>query len=377
MSSPLAIHKTSYSVLDFLEWQRRGTLDLQPYYQRRSVWNPKVKSLFIDSLIRGYPVPLIFMHNRLDIKTSQTIRQVVDGQQRLRTLLAYIDPDCIPNKDDRDDFRILRLHNKEHAGKAFADLPDDVQTGILQTSLSVNLLPTDIDNVTILEIFRRMNSTGVKLNDQEIRNGSYFGLFKTISYDLAYQYNQRWSEWGLFNTQEIAQMREVEFTSELLGALIRGVSGRTKSQIDGLYEEFEETFEEQDAIVSEFDSSMNYLAQIYDGRTISPLPGRFNSTTWFYPLFAISAGLLDSDSDPKNEIDGDLPPSQNSLAQVPDVESLSAALTLVDSMISHPNSAPEALRLSEEVRESLRRQTTHKASRLRRIRLIRSALEAS
>lgn len=45
------MEKTTYTIVDFLEWQRQRSLDLQPYYQRRSVWNPRVRSLLIDSLL--------------------------------------------------------------------------------------------------------------------------------------------------------------------------------------------------------------------------------------------------------------------------------------------------------------------------------------
>ncbi len=57
MSASLNVDKTTATIVDFLEWQRQGSLDLNPFYQRRSVWNPRVKSLLIDSLLKGYPVP--------------------------------------------------------------------------------------------------------------------------------------------------------------------------------------------------------------------------------------------------------------------------------------------------------------------------------
>ncbi|WP_028281067.1 hypothetical protein [Arthrobacter sp. H5] len=117
-------------------------------------------------------------------------------------------------------------------------LPDEAQQTILQTSLSVNVLPTDIPDVTILQIFQRMNTTGLRLKDQEVRNGSYFGEFKDASFALAYEQNQRWIEWGLFSRPDVAQMAEVEFTSDLVGALLRGVSGRSAAQITALYRDW-------------------------------------------------------------------------------------------------------------------------------------------
>lgn len=365
MAEPLLISKSSYTVVDFLEWYRQSTLDLRPFYQRRSVWNPKVKSLLIDSMIRGYPIPLIFLHSRLDVSRSETVRQVVDGQQRLRTILSFIDLDSFRDAEEWDDFRILRSHNSDYPDYRFRDLPPEVQSRILQTSLSVNVLPADIDDVTVLQIFQRMNTTGVKLTEQEVRNGTYFGEFKDVSYDLAYEQNQRWLDWGLFGQQEIAQMYEVEFTSDLLGALMRGVSGRSAPQITALYRDFDSDLPNRELVADQFRRSFETVAPVYDERTEISLPKRFRSTSWFYPIFAVVNGLSDQGSDPKNDLTAQLPPSRYQ-SQITDSNVLAAALVEVDRRISSKGALPD------ELAESLRRQTTHKASRLQRIRLIRS-----
>ncbi|MCK2028326.1 DUF262 domain-containing protein [Microbacterium galbinum] len=367
MTEPLQIMKTAFSVLDFLEWQRQRTLDLRPFYQRRAVWNPRVKSLLMDSILKGYPLPLIFLHRRLDIRTSQNVRQVVDGQQRLRTILSFVDPDCLADRDEWDDFRIQRTHNREYAGMSFADLPEHARTTILQTALSVNVLPSDIPDVTILQIFQRMNTTGLKLKDQEVRNGTFFGEFKDVAYSLAYEQNQRWVRWGLFDRQDIGQMAEVEFTSDLLGALMRGVSGKNTAQITKLYRENDEEFRDKDAVSADFRSIFDRLADVYEERLSVPLPDRFRSPAWFYPVFATVAGLPDDGADPRNDYTNALPPTTHA-SRLDDMRVLAEALVEVDRLISTRGSLPD------ELAEGLRRQTTHKASRLQRIRLLRSVM---
>lgn len=367
MTEPLQIMKTAFSVVDFLEWQRQGTLDLRPFYQRRAVWNPRVKSLLMDSILRGYPLPLIFLHRRLDITTSKNVRQVVDGQQRLRTILSFVDPDSLDDRDDWDDFRIQRTHNRDYAGMSFADLPDEAKTTILQTSLAVNVLPSDIPDVTILQMFQRMNTTGLKLKEQEVRNGTFFGEFKDVAYALAYEQNQRWIRWGLFDRQDIGQMAEVEFTSDLLGALIRGVSGRSAPQITRLYKDFDENFPQKDAVSADFRNAFDLLSGVYEERLGARLPDRFRSTAWFYPIFATVAGLSDEGSDPRNDYSQGLPPTPNA-RKLSDLRPLARALTEVDRLIATRGALPE------DLAEGLRRQTTHKASRLQRIRLLRSAI---
>ena len=97
------------------------------------------------------------------------------------------------------------------------------------------------------------------------------------------------------------------------------------------------------------------------------LPKRFRSTSWFYPVFAIICGLPDEGADPKNELQNGLPSSAKFDMKV-SLPRLAEALIEVDRRITTKGELPE------ELAESLRRQTTHKASRLQRIRLIRSVL---
>jgi hypothetical protein len=109
----LDIAPNTLPVSDFLAWQRDGSLNLKPDFQRRSVWKPGARSYFIDTIVRGLPVPLIFVRERLDLETQRTIRDVVDGQQRLRTLFAFIDEAALKDFDpDRDRFTVRRAHSR-------------------------------------------------------------------------------------------------------------------------------------------------------------------------------------------------------------------------------------------------------------------------
>src|SRR5665213_1338499 len=78
----------AYSINDFLEWDASKQLELNPAFQRRSVWNPKAKSYLIDTILRGKPIPKVFLRQKINVTTRTSIREVVDGQQRLRTILS-------------------------------------------------------------------------------------------------------------------------------------------------------------------------------------------------------------------------------------------------------------------------------------------------
>jgi len=157
------IKKTQYRVSDFLSWQRAGTLNLSPSFQRRPVWKPEAKSYFIDTIARGLPVPIIILREkRSDVSRLEPVREVVDGQQRLRTIFSYIDPNLLNDYDPKKDAFLIRPeHNEDLAGRSFASLPKEIQQSILDYEFSVHILPAGTDDREVLGIFARLNSTGV------------------------------------------------------------------------------------------------------------------------------------------------------------------------------------------------------------------------
>ena len=100
----------NYSVRDFEEWDERKELELAPKFQRRDVWNPKAKSYLIDTIIRGKPIPQLYMRQTVVPKGRRTGREIVDGQQRLRAVLGFI----------KDGFKLSRAHDKKLGGRSSA-----------------------------------------------------------------------------------------------------------------------------------------------------------------------------------------------------------------------------------------------------------------
>ena len=249
---PIEATPTIYTVRDFLNWQRDGTLELRPPFQRYALWKPIAKSSLIDSLLRGYPIPALFLQDRTDSRSFHRQLVVVDGQQRLRTVLAFVDISCLQDADERDQFAILKVHDPDRAGQRFGDLGDADRDRILSTRMNVNIVGSSVAESELLEIFRRMNTYGSHLNAQELRNANKDGFFKEISYRLASESLDRWLAWSLFNRQEIAEMRDVEFTSDVLLLILRGTSSATKKVVDGAYDAYANDFPELDTCVSRF-----------------------------------------------------------------------------------------------------------------------------
>src|SRR5690242_16444075 len=100
----------SYSIADFLEWHANNLLDLSPKFQRRGVWTRAAKSFLIDTILRGKPMPKVLLTQNLIGKKN--VRTVVDGQQRIRTILEFV----------AGGFTVLSTHNAEHGRKRFSEL---------------------------------------------------------------------------------------------------------------------------------------------------------------------------------------------------------------------------------------------------------------
>ncbi len=260
----------TYSINDFREWDEAGDqLILAPRFQRRNVWTDKARSYLMDTIIRGKPIPKIFLRQDINSKTKKTVREVVDGQQRLRTIFSYL----------KDGLTISKVHHKEYGGKFFSQLPEDIQGSILKYELSVDLL-LDAPDATVLDIFARLNTYSVKLVKQELINSKYFGEFKQTVYDLALEYLTFWQKNKILSDANILRMAEAELTSELIIAMSEGI--RSKKVIEASYKKYDDKFPNRSISIDRFRKVIDIIGNMMSDR----LPtSNFRRTHMFYTLF--------------------------------------------------------------------------------------------
>ncbi len=268
----LRYNPQQYRVLDFFEWHQRGELFLQPRFQRRPSWSEKARSYLIDTILRELPVPKLFIREATDLKKRATIREVVDGQQRLRAVLDFIEGKLVVSK----------IHNEEYANIEFSELPADIQKKFLSYRFSVDLLEgaTDAD---VLSVFSRINSYTLTLKPQEKLNAEFFGPFKQKVYELGFAHYNFWVQNKILTDRAIARMGEAELTSELVIAMLDGLQ-QGKTSIRTFYKKFEERFPEANRIEREFNTIIDLLSETYQdelGET------RFRRLPLFYSLFCV------------------------------------------------------------------------------------------
>ena len=269
----------TYSINDFLEWDRNGQLELNPRFQRRNVWSPTARSFLMDSIVRGKPIPKVFIRQKLNPITGKSVREVVDGQQRVRTILSFM----------KDGFAISRRHHPTYGGKVFSQLgtvDQDIQTAIQNYEISVDLL-VNMPDEEVLDVFSRLNSYAVVLNEQERLNAKYFGPFKTLADSLGRAHFKYWVENQVLTDAQVLRMAEVGLAADLLIAMLDGV--RSKKQITAYYQLYERDFNhEPEELERKFSSTMGLIREIFpEGLKQS----EFRRPHLFYTLFTAAYHL--------------------------------------------------------------------------------------
>jgi hypothetical protein len=257
---------TEYSVAWIKRQADDELLDLHPPFQRNPVWVTKQKAFLIDTILRGYPVPELYIQATADEHGVER-HIVVDGQQRIRACLEFAENELALDAEDSSEWADMR----------FDDLSKDDKQRFFGYKFVARLLPGMSDD-ELRAIFTRLNRNVVALNAQELRHATYWGSFIKLMEDLSSQ--EFWPTSGVFTAYDIRRMLDVEYVSELAVGLLHGPQNK-KGSLEHWYAVYEESFEEERDVRSAFDRVI--------GETDQLLP-ELKSTRWskksdFYTLF--------------------------------------------------------------------------------------------
>jgi hypothetical protein len=267
--SKLKPDRAGYTPLDFLSWREAKSLSLAPEFQRRSVWGRHAKAYLIDTLLRGLPVPPIYLRVRQSADKSRLIREVIDGQQRISAVLDFID----------GKYSLLPSFDATWAGRQFDELSEDEKDAIRTYSFVCEVFH-GISDAEVLEIFARLNTYSVQLNAQELRNGRYFGFFKQTAYELAREHVEYWRANRIITERGIARMDDAEIVSELLILQMDGLQDK-KTSITRFYADYDDEFPDRDQMMSRFRSTIDAIDSSVDDLSTT----EFRRRPLFYTLF--------------------------------------------------------------------------------------------
>jgi len=195
-----------YNISEFVKWHSSGELNISPKFQRNNVWNNQARSYLIDTILRGLPIPPIFLRQTVDVEINKIFREVIDGQQRLRAIIDYYN-DKFPVRGPYAD--------KSISGKRYSELDPDFKESFLEYEIASQIVKTKSDSI-VYDMFARLNTNNVVLNSQEIRNAKFWGLFKGFVYELGRLIKDKAIEWKMFSDRDFSRMRDYELINSLV-----------------------------------------------------------------------------------------------------------------------------------------------------------------
>ncbi len=274
----------------FLDLNKMNQLNLDPPYQRKSVWTIKDRKYFLDTIFRNYPCPAIFIH-KVTGEEGKTIYNVVDGKQRLQTILMFNNNEIAVDRDFGD---------TTLDGKKFKDLSTEQKRRFWDYVIVVDFV--DIPNPDLInEVFDRLNRNAKNLNDQELRHAKYSGWFITEAEKEAEV--KFWEEAKISTKAKAKRMRDVQFISELLMVILENkISGFSQDHINEIYAKYENLSEsefdfEEDSYLKNKERIRKYLELMEaENKAISEYGTTLNN---FYTLWSLVA--LRGDALPKAE----------------------------------------------------------------------------
>ncbi|MFJ9251105.1 DUF262 domain-containing protein [Streptomyces sp. NPDC101776] len=183
----------SYDVTvdELLRRVNRKRIDIAPVYQRQFRWDKPRQSRLIESVLLGIPVPPLFMATN-SASGEQTRWEVVDGLQRLLTLVNFTGDEetRIAANLSGDPLRLTNLEKlTTFEGFEFDGLPEDIRTTFEDRPLKVIILNDKSELQVRYDLFERLNTGGIELTDQEIRECVYRGEFVDLLGRLAKDHN--------------------------------------------------------------------------------------------------------------------------------------------------------------------------------------------
>ena len=215
----------------------------RPEFQRRLVWTRDDKNRFIDTVLRGYPFPEIYLADgEVNTETGEGTQLLVDGQQRISTLIQYFQGDPLLRLTTVPPYREL----EEGAKKLF-----------LQYDVAVRDLG-GISKEEIVEVFKRINATKYSLNEIEINNAIYDGKLKKFAERVANL--PSFTDAPLFNSLDYKRMGDLRFSLLLICTMLAGYFNRD-DLLEELLDRYNDDFPDEEDIFERVTKVMDFLGE--------------------------------------------------------------------------------------------------------------------
>ena len=224
--------------------------DFSPEYQREgNVWSEVDKAYLIDTILKNFPMPPIFLHQHIDNDTGKTVYDVVDGKQRLSAIISFLQNEIsVPEDFASDGFGDSKLE-----GMFFKDFDNEElsewKRNVWKYEITIEYIETE-DPAVVNHIFDRLNRNGEPLTQQELRKAKYGS---SLFYKAVAELSSLPVFTDIVKNLKSNRLEHHEFISDLLLLVEEDkvIAGDRPLEIDASYERYSKTEEEELEKVSE------------------------------------------------------------------------------------------------------------------------------
>lgn len=233
---------TNRKIRVLLSALRNEKLIPRPEFQRRLVWSNKHKLSFIETILKGFPFPEIYIAaGEVDADTAEGTEMLVDGQQRVTTLNQYFTGSA--------ELKIVEEL------PSYESLTPEEKMKFLEYEVVIR----DLGRQTIgqiKEVFKRINSTSYSLNAMEIHNARYDGAFKKFAETIAQ--DKFFEDHGVFSPGDVRRMHDARFALMFIISIMSTYFNRDE-ELEAYLQRYNDDFNDQEQLSEEIHAVFEFI----------------------------------------------------------------------------------------------------------------------
>ena len=241
----------TWPVADYCNAYQRNEVRVDRKYQRNAgVWPNRAQAYLIETILRGFPMPKLALHQQTDVRSRKTLKFVVDGQQRTNAIVDFFNGKLTLSNS---------LELQEARGKTLDGLSEELQDAFLSYPLQFDQFEAADEDV-VREYFRRINSFTAPLNPEERRHANFQGNMKWFILKLAERHTETLLSLRTMSEREIVRLADHKLFSEIVHALIYGVRTTNSTMLDSMYRQYDsDDIPEEDHLLDIIDSAFSRI----------------------------------------------------------------------------------------------------------------------
>lgn len=291
------------TIAELRDRYKNKQIELEPPYQRKPAWKRKQRLLLLSSLFNGIPIPALIFHKHFNEQSQKLIYDVLDGKQRIETILHFIELKTLRDEDTlRVEFVNPQTNKKDYLyyNELVSKKVNEEYENILEKFWTYELPVIEYEgelsdifgrNVSTKDVFVRINSTGSPLKLHEIRHANRSGPFFDLGNRLEMKYTKLFTQkWKIASKADVARYLLHEFILELCTAINLGNYSDRRKKLDELLSQHSWTKRETAYVLKQFNRIISWIKNIFPNDSIRHT--RFRNKSDFYSLFIVLLKLI-------------------------------------------------------------------------------------